>query len=75
MTEKDIRPIPKYILRLIEREDKKEFPTPNKQLRFYAYLAIWHKELIKVTVAVKHYRKNGTVKPSHGTAFIPQSAL
>lgn len=57
MTEKDIKPIPKYILRLIEREDKKEYPTPNKQLRFYAYLAIWHKELIKVTVAVKHYRK------------------
>ena len=54
MTEKDIRPIPKYILRLIEREDKKEFPMPNKQLRFYAYLTIWHKELIKVTVAVKH---------------------
>lgn len=30
MTEKDIKPIPKYILRMIEREDKKEFPVPSK---------------------------------------------
>ena len=54
MTEKDIKPIPKYILRKIEREDKKEFPVPSKQLRFYAYLTKYRGELVKVTVAVKH---------------------
>ena len=57
MTEKDIKPIPKYILRMIEREDKKEYPLPSKQLRFYAYLTKYRGELVKVTVAVKHYRK------------------
>ena len=57
MTEKDIKPIPKYILRMIEREDKKEYPQPSKQLRFYAYLTKYRGELVKVTVAVKHYRK------------------
>lgn len=57
MTEKDIRPIPKYILRKIEREDARQYRAPEKQVRFYAYLMIRHKELIKVTVAVKHYRK------------------
>ena len=56
MTEKDIKPIPKYILRMIEREDKNEFPVPSKQLRFYAYLTKYRGELVKVTVAVKHYR-------------------
>ena len=57
MTEKDIKPIPKYILRMIERKDKKEFPVPSKQLRFYAYLTKYRGELVKVTVAVKHYRR------------------
>lgn len=57
MTEKDIRPIPKYIIRKIEREDARQYRAPEKQVRFYAYLMIRHKELIKVTVAVKHYRK------------------
>ena len=57
MTEKDVKPIPKYILRMIEREDKKEYPLPSKQLRFYAYLTKYRGELVKVTVAVKHYRK------------------
>ena len=57
MTEKDIKPIPKYILRMIEREDKNEFPVPSKQLRFYAYLTKYRGELVKVTVAVKHYRR------------------
>lgn len=63
MTVKDIKPIPKYIRRMVEREDKKHFPRPDKQLRFYAYLTIWHKELIKVTVAVKHYKKKWYCKP------------
>ena len=62
MTEKVIRPIPKYILRMIERADKKDFKQPDKQLRFYAYLTLCQKELVKVTVAVKHYRKKRYMK-------------
>ena len=53
-----LKPIPKYIRERIERSDKKDYPTPCSQLRFYAYLFLWkRKEPIKVTVAVKHYRK------------------
>lgn len=54
MTEKDIRPIPKYIIEKIRILDKKYCPATNGHLRYYAYLAIWHKELVKVTVAVRH---------------------
>ena len=57
LTEKDIRPVPKYILKKIEREDAHRFPVPEKQVRFYAYLAIWKKELVKVTVAVRHAQR------------------
>lgn len=53
-----LKPIPKYIRERIIRLDKKCFPSPYGQLRFYAYLFLWkRKEPIKVTVAVKHYRK------------------
>ena len=57
ITEKDIRPIPKYILKAIMQKDKKYYPTPAGAKRFYAYLALWKKELVKVTVAVKHYHR------------------
>lgn len=57
MTEKDIKQIPKYILEKIRRKDKQCCPKQKGALRFYAYLAIWHKELVKVTVAVRNYRK------------------
>ena len=57
ITEKDVRPIPKYILNAIMRKDKKFYPTPAGINRFYAYLAVWKKELVKVTVAVKHYKR------------------
>ena len=58
MDAKDIRPIPKYILEIIKKADKKANVTPAGKTRFYAYLAIWKKELVKVTVAVKyHYKK------------------
>ena len=63
MTEKDIKPIPKYILRKIEREDARQNKTTNQHLRFYAYLTVYKKELVKVTVAVKHYRKKLYCKP------------
>lgn len=50
--------IPKYIAERIRKADFKEHTTPDKHLRFYAYLALWkRKELIKITVAAKHYRK------------------
>ena len=57
ITEKDIRPIPKYILKAIIQKDKKFYPSPAGANRFYAYLAIWKKELVKVTVAVKHHNR------------------
>ena len=49
--------IPKYIVKLIQREDKKtkHFYAPGK-CRFYAYLTKYHKDLIKVTVAVKEHK-------------------
>ena len=57
ITEKDIRPIPKYILKKIQKQDNKLYPSPYGYVRFYAYLACWKRELVKVTVAVKHYKK------------------
>ncbi len=56
-TEK-LKPIPKYIQKRIEQRDKKYFDKPDGHVRFYAYLSMWkRKEPIKITVAVKHYRK------------------
>jgi hypothetical protein len=57
ITEKDIRPIPKYILKAIMKKDKQFYPTPVGANRFYAYLAVWKKELVKVTVAVKQHNR------------------
>ena len=57
ITEKDIRPIPKYILKAIMKKDKQFYPSPTGANRFYAYLAVWKKELVKITVAVKHYNR------------------
>lgn len=54
MTEKDIKPIPKYILKLIKERDKQELPNGDSQRRFYAYLSKFGGELVKVTVAVKN---------------------
>ena len=52
-----IKPIPKTIVAAIKREDKKHYKTPCGNSRCYSYLATWHKELVKVTVAVKHYKE------------------
>ena len=58
MTEKDIRPIPKNILKRIRKLDGKYYPCPDGHVRCYAYLTTWKNELVKVTVAVKHrYKK------------------
>ena len=51
-----IKPIPKTIVAAIKREDKKHHKTPCGNSRCYSYLATQHKELVKVTVAVKHYK-------------------
>ena len=52
MTEKDIKPIPNYIMKEIHKRDMKIYPWQENIVRFYAYLTVWKKELIKVTVAV-----------------------
>lgn len=58
MKDTDIRPIPKYMLKQIQRIDKKNYPNPDGHVRCYAYLTTWKNELIKVTVAVKNrYKK------------------
>ena len=57
MKETNIRPIPKYILNQIRKADNKNYPSPDGHVRCYAYLTTWKNELVKVTVAVKHYYK------------------
>ena len=52
----NIKPIPKYILAKIKKLDKHFNPTPNSNRRFYAYFTKNTRELVKVTVAVKHYK-------------------
>ena len=52
-----IKPIPKTIVATIKREDKKHYKTPCGNTRCYSYLATWKKELVKITVAVKHYKE------------------
>ena len=53
----DIRPIPKRILALIKKADAKQcYYTPGTT-RYYAYFAVWKKELVYVTVAVKEHRR------------------
>ena len=55
-TEK-IKPIPKYILKKIQKADKAPIVQRKGSVRFYSYLAKNDGELVKVTVAVKNYRK------------------
>lgn len=52
-----IKPIPKYIIERIKKVDNKDFPLPSGRTRFYSYLTKNDKELVKVTVAVKHHYK------------------
>lgn len=56
MNAKDIRPIPQYIEKKIRALDKKACPE-QKGLRFYAYLTTIKKELVKITVAMRHKGK------------------
>ena len=49
-----IKPMPKYIEKLIKAKDKKLNPKPLGNTRYYAYLTKNDGELVKVTVAVYH---------------------
>ena len=53
-----IKPIPKYIVKLIKKRDMKRYPEPKGITRFYSYLTKNDGELVKVTVAVKNRYKN-----------------
>ncbi len=57
LNEKDIKPIPKYILKLIQKTDKKSYPEQSGHTRYYAYLTKHKKELVKITVACRNHRK------------------
>lgn len=52
--EKYIRPIPNYIAKIIK---KKDINNSEGRISFYAYLTKMHGELVKITVACKHYKK------------------
>ena len=56
-----IKPIPKYILKLIEKVDKNRYDTRNTT-RFYKYLTQYKKELVLITVAVKTHNKQMIAK-------------
>ena len=62
MTEKDIKPIPNYIMDEIYKRDLKIHPWQESMVRYYAYLTIWKKELVKVTVAVTTQKKQWCCK-------------
>ena len=62
ITKEMIKPIQKYMVATIKREDKKRYKTPCGNTRFYSYLTTWKKELVKITVAVRHYRKQWVYK-------------
>ena len=53
ISKKDIKLTPKYMLEKIKKIDLKRCKEQTAQKRFYAYLAYWKKQLVKVTVAVR----------------------
>ena len=46
-----IKPIPKYIIELIKKRDKHDYPAQNGVTRYYDYLTKNDGELVKITVA------------------------
>lgn len=54
MKPEKIKPIPKYIQKMIYKADLKRHPEQNGNIRFYAYLTRNSGELVKMTVAVKN---------------------
>jgi len=53
-----IKPVPKYIVERIRKLDAKRHTKPDGVVRYYSYLTKNDGELVKVTVAVRHQRKN-----------------
>lgn len=51
-----IKPIPNYIAKIIRAEDEKFYDDGFGCSRFYAYFAKLKDELVKITVACKHYK-------------------
>ena len=58
-----IKPIPKYIQKKIKRYDDILKPEHTGRTRFYAYFTKNDCELVKVTVAVREYKKQWYCKP------------
>ena len=58
-----IKPIPKYIQKKIKLYDDKLKTKPLGRTRFYAYFTKHDGELVKVTVAVREYKKQWYCKP------------
>jgi hypothetical protein len=58
VTEKNIKPIPKYMLNKIKKLDTIANPKPNGNTRFYTYFTKYKNELCSVTVAVRNKYKN-----------------
>jgi len=55
---KNIKPIPKYLLVRIKKNDLGRYPTQSGHLRFYSYFAKIKGELVKITCAVKTHKGN-----------------
>ena len=58
-----IKPIPKYIQKKIKLYDDQLKSAPFGRTRFYAYFTKNDGELVKVTVAVREYKKQWYCKP------------
>ena len=76
-----IKPIPKYIFKKIQKADKTHPYQGGSYTRFYSYLTKNDGELVRVTVAVKNYRKKWHCKQVavHGihskTCFVKDMAF
>lgn len=58
ITDENIKEIPKYMLKRIEKLDKEYNPKPDGHTRFYTYFTKYNNELCSVTVAVRNkYKK------------------
>lgn len=57
-----IRPVPQYIVERIRKLDNKTNIEPAGATRYYSYLTKNDGELVKVTVAVRYYRKKWLYK-------------
>lgn len=55
---KKIRPIPKYILKKIEKLDDSYNHTTAGRVCYYKYFTKFYNRLALITVAYKHYHKN-----------------